>query len=44
MAQAIVESELILDGDPAKNLATFVTTSMEPEAREVIPVNRGHGY
>ena len=36
LAMAIVESEMLLDGDPAKNLATFVTTWMEPEAREVI--------
>lgn len=44
MAQAIVESELILDGDPARNLATFVTTSMEPEAREVIAENLHRNY
>src|SRR5436305_1747262 len=36
VAQAILESEVLLDGDPAKNLATFVTTSMEPEARAVV--------
>jgi glutamate decarboxylase len=40
-ALALVESEMLLDGDPAKNLATFVTTWMEPEAREVI-VNNLH--
>jgi glutamate decarboxylase len=34
-----VQSEMLLDGDPAKNLATFVTTWMEPEAREVIVAN-----
>jgi len=28
--------ELVLDGDPARNLATFVTTWMEPEAQKVI--------
>jgi len=38
-ALALVESEMLLDGDPAKNLATFVTTWMEPEAREVIVRN-----
>jgi glutamate decarboxylase len=27
---------MVLDGDPARNLATFVTTRMEPEAQEVI--------
>jgi glutamate decarboxylase len=38
-AVALLESETILDGDPAKNLATFVTTFMEPEAVEVIAAN-----
>ncbi len=38
-ALAVVQSEMLLDGDPAKNLATFVTTSMEPEARQVIAEN-----
>ena len=38
-AFALVESEMILDGDPAKNLATFVTTFMEPEAVAVIAAN-----
>ena len=38
-AVALLESETILDGDPAKNLATFVTTFMEPEAVEVIATN-----
>jgi glutamate decarboxylase len=35
----IVQSETLLDGDPGKNLATFVTTWMEPEARIVIEEN-----
>jgi glutamate decarboxylase len=39
VALAILESEMLLDGDPAKNLATFVTTTMEPEARYVIENN-----
>ena len=39
MALALLESEMLLDGDPAKNLATFVTTFMEPEAVEVIAAN-----
>lgn len=39
VALALVESEMLLDGDPAKNLATFVTTFMEPEARYVIENN-----
>jgi glutamate decarboxylase len=38
-AVALVESEMLLDGDPSKNLATFVTTWMEPEARAVIVAN-----
>ena len=38
-AVALLESETILDGDPAKNLATFVTTFMEPEAVAVIAAN-----
>jgi glutamate decarboxylase len=38
-ALATVQSEMLLDGDPDKNLATFVTTWMEPEAREVIAAN-----
>jgi glutamate decarboxylase len=38
-ALAIVESEMLLDGTPEKNLATFVTTWMEPEARVVIERN-----
>jgi glutamate decarboxylase len=38
-ALALLESEMLLDGDPSKNLATFVTTFMEPEAREVIARN-----
>lgn len=39
VALSLVESEMLLDGDPAKNLATFVTTWMEPEARQVITDN-----
>jgi glutamate decarboxylase len=39
VALTMVESEMLLDGDPAKNLATFVTTWMEPEARAVIVAN-----
>ncbi|MDO8186915.1 glutamate decarboxylase [Conexibacter sp. JD483] len=39
VALSILESEMLLDGDPAKNLATFVTTFMEPEARYVIENN-----
>jgi glutamate decarboxylase len=35
-AMRLIGQELVLDGDPRRNLATFVTTWMEPEAREVI--------
>ena len=35
----VVQSEDLLDGDPGKNLATFVTTFMEPEARIIIDAN-----
>ena len=39
-----IQSEVILDGDPEKNLATFVTTWMEPEARMVIEENLHRNY
>jgi glutamate decarboxylase len=35
-AKGLVEQETLLDGLPARNLATFVTTWMEPEADELI--------
>jgi glutamate decarboxylase len=38
-AMHLVNEELVLEGDPAHNLATFVTTWMEPEAREIIAAN-----
>ncbi|MGE5636486.1 MAG: glutamate decarboxylase [Nocardioidaceae bacterium] len=38
-AMRLVAEELILDGDPQRNLATFVTTWMEPEAQRVIGAN-----
>lgn len=38
-AMRLVAEELVLDGIPARNLATFVTTWMEPEARRVIDEN-----
>lgn len=43
-ALATVQSEVILDGDPEKNLATFVTTWMNPEARMVIEENLFRNY
>src|SRR5512132_1399477 len=35
-AMRLVAEDLILEGDPARNLATFVTTWMEPEAQRSI--------
>jgi len=35
-AKGLVEEEILLDGLPGRNLATFVTTWMEPEADELI--------
>jgi glutamate decarboxylase len=44
IALALLESEVLLDGDPMKNLATFVTTYMDPEARAVILANLHRNY
>ncbi len=38
-AMRLVMEDLALEGDPARNLATFVTTWMEPEAQRVIAAN-----
>jgi glutamate decarboxylase len=38
-AARLVEEELAVEGIPERNLATFVTTVMEPEARQVIDAN-----
>jgi glutamate decarboxylase len=35
-AKRLLGEEMVLDGIPERNLATFVTTWMEPEAREII--------
>jgi len=35
-AMGLIEEEMVLDGLPTRNLATFVTTWMEPEAERVI--------
>jgi len=35
-AMRLIGEELVLDGDPMRNLATFVTTWMEPQAQRVI--------
>ena len=38
-AMRLIAEELILDGLPMRNLATFVTTWMEPEAKRVVAEN-----
>jgi glutamate decarboxylase len=38
-AMRLVGEDLALEGDPARNLATFVTTWMEPEAQRIIAAN-----
>ena len=38
-AMRLLGEELILDGIPMRNLATFVTTWMEPEAQRIIAEN-----
>ena len=38
-AHYLIEEEVALDGDPWRNLATFVTTWMEPEAQGIIAQN-----
>jgi glutamate decarboxylase len=38
-AMRMVDEELALEGDPNRNLATFVTTWMEPEAERIIAEN-----
>jgi glutamate decarboxylase len=38
-AMRLIGEELVLDGIPVRNLATFVTTWMEPEAQRVIAEN-----
>src|SRR5262245_52932812 len=38
-AMRLVGEELALEGDPQRNLATFVTTWMEPEAQRIVTDN-----
>jgi glutamate decarboxylase len=38
-AMRLVAEDIALEGDPARNLATFVTTWMEPEAQRIIAAN-----
>jgi len=42
-AMRLVGQELFMDGDPQHNLATFVTTWMEPEAQRIIADNLHSG-
>ncbi len=35
----LISEDMALDGDPARNLATFVTTWMEPEANMIVAQN-----
>jgi glutamate decarboxylase len=43
-AMRLVGEELMLDGLPNRNLATFVTTWMEPEAQRIIAENLHRNY
>ena len=43
-AYQLIEEEMALDGDPARNLATFVTTWMELPARKVVTENLHRNY
>ena len=43
-SQRLVEEELQLEGDPNRNLATFVTTWMEPEAERLIAENNYRNF
>jgi glutamate decarboxylase len=38
-AMRLVDEELAVEGDPMRNLATFVTTWMEPEAERIVAEN-----
>jgi glutamate decarboxylase len=43
-AMRLLAEELVLDGIPMRNMATFVTTWMEPEAQRVIAENLHRNY
>jgi len=43
-ALRVLQSEMLIDGEPDKNLATFVTTHMDDEARQVIAENLHRNY
>src|SRR4051794_17974889 len=43
-AMRLIEEDLVLDGIPSRNLATFVTTWMEPEAKRIIAQNLNRNF
>ena len=43
-AMRLVDADLAMEGDPQRNLATFVTTWMEPEAHRMIAENRHSNF
>ena len=43
-AMRLVMADLAIEGDPARNLATFVTTWMEPEAQRIIAANLNRNF
>lgn len=43
-ARMLIEAELFLDSDPMRNLATFVTTWMEPSAQRLIADNNHRNF
>ncbi len=43
-AMRLVALDLALEGDPTRNLATFVTTWMEPEAQRIIADNMHRNF
>ncbi len=43
-AMRLLAEEVVLDGMPLRNLATFVTTWMEPEAQRIIAENLHRNY
>ncbi|OQS04475.1 hypothetical protein THRCLA_03300 [Thraustotheca clavata] len=44
VAYQLVKDELLLDGNPSMNLASFVTTYMEPEAEDLMLVGLKKNY
>jgi glutamate decarboxylase len=43
-AYDLIAEEMSIDGDPARNLATFVTTWMEPEAQRIVAENAHRNF